>query len=72
IGNFDGMSFHISTRRNEVLTFDSAVRTNTFYIADCDQLQNKQYTSYLSFTNYLADPLELVTFNNEDTIRARK
>jgi 4-amino-4-deoxy-L-arabinose transferase-like glycosyltransferase len=65
-GNFDGMSFHIATRRNEVLKFNNGAEKESFFIADRDQLEGKKYTSYLTFINDVSDSLKLVKFNRED------
>ena len=54
-GNFDGMSFHIATGRNEVLKISGFTDTAHFYIAGKKQLQGKQYKTYVSFTNIFAD-----------------
>lgn len=65
VGNFDGMSFHIATRRHEVLTIKDGSDTESFFIADKDQLKGKEYTSLLSFTNNNTDSLQLIKFNIE-------
>jgi 4-amino-4-deoxy-L-arabinose transferase-like glycosyltransferase len=65
VGNFDGMSFHIITRRNEVLKFNNNTDNKSFFIADNNQLKGKEYTTFLHFTNYLSDSLQLVKFGIE-------
>jgi hypothetical protein len=62
VGYFDGMSFHISKGRNEVLTFKNEPVPGEFYIADVHQLRNREYKSYLQFNTYLSDTLHLVQF----------
>ena len=63
VGNFDGMSFYISTQRQEVLRYNSTIEKNAFYIADFKQLDTlKNYTEYLRFNNHLSDSLKLVKF----------
>lgn len=63
LGNFDGMSFYISTQRGEVLRYNPVIQKNAFYIADEHQLDSLSgYTEYLSFNNYLSDSLKLVKF----------
>jgi 4-amino-4-deoxy-L-arabinose transferase-like glycosyltransferase len=63
IGNFDGLSFHIATRRGEVLKIRELQDTSVFYIADKKMLAGKNYTSYFSFPNFYAeDSLQLVKF----------
>ena len=63
IGNFDGMSFHISTMRGEVLRYKKDIDTSGYYIADDIQLKGKDYVRYLSFPNFYApDSLRLVRF----------
>lgn len=61
-GNFDGMSFHLTNKRKDVLRVNEKIDNNAFYISDLKQLQNKQYNTYLEFGNYLADTLRLVKF----------
>ena len=65
IGYLDGMSFHIATRRHEVLKIKEGADMESFFIADKDQLKGKKYTSLLSFTNYLSDSLLLIKFDME-------
>lgn len=60
---FDGFSFHISTRRGEILRQDSLITPDAFYIADKKQLEGKKYTSYVTFRNYHVDSLQLVRFD---------
>jgi 4-amino-4-deoxy-L-arabinose transferase-like glycosyltransferase len=62
LGNFDGMSFYLTDKRKEVLTVNEKIDNSAFYISDLKQLQNKQYTTFLQFSNYLADTLRLVKF----------
>ncbi len=63
IGNFDGMSFHISTMRRDVLRYSEKIDTSVYYIADKPMLRGKTYESYLSFPNFYApDSLQLVKF----------
>ena len=63
VGNFDGMSFYISTQRQEVLRYNDKIEKNAFYIADFKQLDTlKNYTEYLRFNNHLSDSLKLVKF----------
>lgn len=63
---FDGFSFHISTRRNEILRYNAQIDPNAFYIADKKQLEGKQYTSYITFKNYHVDSIQLVKFNTQN------
>ncbi|NJO25026.1 MAG: hypothetical protein HC867_03365 [Bacteroidia bacterium] len=60
VGNFDGLSFHISTRRNEILRIKDEVIPGAFYITDSVQVKGIKYEHFLSFSNYFADPLMLV------------
>ena len=62
IGNFDGMSFYISSRRKEVLKFDSSYNKTAFYITDSTHLVGKDYQQFLDFDNPYADHLYLVKF----------
>lgn len=63
VGNFDGMSFHISERRNEILRFQPLNNYNAWYIADKKQLDTlPNHTAYFAFTNYLSDSLFVVKF----------
>ncbi len=63
IGNFDGMSYHISTRRGEVLKIREFSDTSAFYISDSIQLKGRNYTTYYIFPNFYApDSLRLVKF----------
>jgi 4-amino-4-deoxy-L-arabinose transferase-like glycosyltransferase len=60
-GNFDGMSYHISLRRNEILRFSAADTTHLF-ITDSAHLAGKQYHSLFDFDNIYADHLWLVKY----------
>lgn len=61
VGNLDGISFHVSTGRGEVLKYSKGIIQGEYYIADKKQLEGKNYDSYFSFTNYFApDSLMLV------------
>lgn len=62
VGNLDGMSFQIAKGRGEILRQNERIDSGSFYIADQKQLNGKAYVSYLSFRNYLSEPLELVQF----------
>ncbi|MES2645659.1 MAG: hypothetical protein V4717_02200 [Bacteroidota bacterium] len=62
-GNFDGMSFHLASRRNQVLRFTTA-DTTSFFITDSVHLQGKNYTSFLDFDNPYADHLWLVKYSS--------
>ena len=63
IGNLDGLSFHIATARNEVLQVRDFSDTSAFYLADKKQLLNREYESYMTFTNFYAvDSLRIVKF----------
>ncbi len=65
-GNFDPMSFHLSTLKGSILRYRSDIVTSAFYIADVKQLNDKDYIEYLQFENYLSDTLKLVKFIHED------
>ncbi|RFM28633.1 ArnT family glycosyltransferase [Deminuibacter soli] len=61
VGNFDGMTFHISNRRNEILRFKPLQPGNAYFIADKKQLDSiPAHNTYFSFTNYLSDSLFVV------------
>lgn len=61
VGNLDGISFHVSTGREEVLKYSKEIISGEYYIADKKQLQGKSYERYFAFTNYFAsDSLILV------------
>jgi hypothetical protein len=62
-GNFDGMSYHISLRRKEILRF-SAADTSHLFITDSVHLAGKQYQSIFDFDNIYADHLWLVKYQN--------
>ena len=62
VGNFDGMTFHISKRRQQLLQFSDSNHWGAFYIADIKQLKDRKYINYLQFNNYLSDTLQLVKF----------
>jgi 4-amino-4-deoxy-L-arabinose transferase-like glycosyltransferase len=62
LGNFDGMSFFVSTRRGEVLRFDSSFSKTAFYIADSTVLAKKPHVLLLEFKNPFADQLYLVQY----------
>jgi len=68
VGNFDGMSFHIATRRNEILRINKEIIPGAFYITDSAQISGVGYEHLLSFTNYLSDPLMLVKIPENKTI----
>ena len=61
-GTADALSFHISTKRNEILKYGDGADKKAFYIADVKQLRNAQYTEYLQFRAYMSDTLKLVKF----------
>lgn len=61
-GNFDPMSFHISTRKGTILRYKEEIDTSVFYIADIHQLKDRNYKEFLKFENYLSDTLKLVKF----------
>ncbi len=61
-GTADALSFHLGTRRNEVLRYADGSDKNAFYIADVKQLRNAHYTEYLQFRTYMSDSLKLVKF----------
>ena len=65
-GNFDPMSFHLSTMKGSVLRYKEKVDTVSFFIADLKQLEKRNYIEYIQFTNYLSDTLKLVKFIHED------
>jgi 4-amino-4-deoxy-L-arabinose transferase-like glycosyltransferase len=50
--NFDGMSFHISIGRNEILRKNPGTNADAFYIADESQVKNLHCKKYLHFINY--------------------
>ena len=62
-GNFDGMSYHISRRRNEILRFSKADTTSVF-ITDSTHLAGKKYIPLFDFDNIYADHLWLVRYQN--------
>lgn len=63
VGNFDGMTFHISDTRKEILRFSPLNNYQAYYIADKKQLDTlPNHTSYFAFTNYLSDSLFVVKF----------
>jgi hypothetical protein len=62
VGNFDGMSFHIATRRNEVLRYDSSFSPTAYYISDSASVSGRVFTILHSFENHLAPRLHLVKF----------
>jgi hypothetical protein len=64
-GNFDPMSFHLSTLKGSILRYNT-IDTSHFYIADVKQLRDKDYIEYLQFENYLSDTLKLVQFLHVD------
>jgi|GEM_PF-197233 4-amino-4-deoxy-L-arabinose transferase-like glycosyltransferase len=63
VGNFDGMSFHIATRRNEILAYDSSFSPKAYYICDSASLSGKTFATLHSFENHLAPRLHLVKFS---------
>lgn len=60
-GNFDGMSFHLSSRRAQILRF-AAADTSSFFITDSIHLAGKKYEHFLDFDNPYADHLWLVKY----------
>ena len=50
--NFDGMSFYLATKRNDILKKAGAPEHNTYYIVDEDQLKQKPFIMQLHFINY--------------------
>ena len=50
-GNFDGMSFHISTLRNEVLKISTQIAPGAYYIADSTGLQQHDLITDMAFEN---------------------
>lgn len=71
VGTPDALSFHISTKRNEVLKFSSKIKPEAFYIADKEQLKNMHYIEYLRFATYMSDSLELVKFSNDMKVNSK-
>jgi hypothetical protein len=62
VGNFDGMSFHIATRRNEILQYDSSYLPTALYISDTTSLAQHPHEVLHRFENHLAPTLYLVNF----------
>lgn len=61
IGEFlDGLTFHICTRRNEVLKHKPLNDYNALYIADDKVLAGKNYQTLMEFDNYGSAHLKLV------------
>jgi 4-amino-4-deoxy-L-arabinose transferase-like glycosyltransferase len=50
--NFDGMSFHISINRNQILRIHKGTETDAFYIADEKQVKSRACLQYFHFINY--------------------
>jgi len=65
IGNFDGKSFQIETRRKERLLFTDSIYPGAYYITDDKQAARKNITPVMKFSNYHADTLFLVRFPPE-------
>ena len=61
MGNFDGMSYHLSTRSGKILRYAPA-DTIGYFITDSIHLAGKQYQSILDFDNPFADHLWLVKY----------
>jgi 4-amino-4-deoxy-L-arabinose transferase-like glycosyltransferase len=61
MGNFDGMSYHLSSRRNEILRYAPA-DTAGYFITDSAHLAGKQYHAFIDFDNPFADHLWLVKY----------
>lgn len=53
VGNFDGMSYHLSHQRNEILRIKAA-DTTSYFITDSAHLVGKQYHTLFDFDNVIA------------------
>lgn len=62
VGNFDGMSFHLATMRNEILTYDSVIAPNKYFIIDATQIIPGKTDILLGISHYKYDSLLLVKF----------
>ncbi len=61
-GNFDGMSFLIATRRQEILRVSAVKDSSAFYISDSASLADKPHRTLLQFESHLAPMQYLVQF----------
>jgi 4-amino-4-deoxy-L-arabinose transferase-like glycosyltransferase len=62
VGNFDGMSFFICSKRAEVLRYDSTFNPTAFYITDRSFLAQRSAQVFLRFDNPFANGLFLVKY----------
>ena len=69
VGNFDGMSFHLATMRNEILTYDSIINSEKFFIIDTTQIIPEKTNIIFGFSHPKYDSLLFVQFH--DTILKR-
>lgn len=64
VGNFDGMSFHLSTMRNEVLKYDSIINHEKYFIIDTTQIIPGKTNIILGFSHPKYDSLLFVQFSD--------
>ncbi len=64
VGNFDGMSFHLSTRRNEILKYDSIINHQKYFIIDTSQIIPGKTEIIFGFTHPKYDSLLFVQFSD--------
>lgn len=65
VGNLDGLSFHITTMRNEILRYDSTFQKGSWYITDSSKMKLNSKIGY-TFHNHLApERLYLVKYGSE-------
>ncbi len=62
-GNFDGMSFYISTARNEILRKKSLAEHNAYFIVDEKQVQQKSLIPKLKFENFPGEKTLYLIYN---------
>lgn len=58
--NFDGMSFHISKARKEILRYSDSIEPGSFFITDNRNFDKKEMNTLLVFNNNAAQNLRLV------------
>jgi 4-amino-4-deoxy-L-arabinose transferase-like glycosyltransferase len=69
VGNLDGISFHISTARNEVLKYHNEIGPGKYFLIDTSQIIVGKTEVVLGFRHHQTDSILLATF--KDTVLVR-